>query len=34
MEVAYRPGPRMAFSESGRMLALAPFKVVMRGDHD
>jgi hypothetical protein len=30
-EVAYGPGPRMAFSEYGRMLAFAPFKVVIRG---
>jgi hypothetical protein len=30
-EVAYGPGPRMAFSEYGRMLAYAPFKVVIRG---
>ena len=29
-EVAYGPGPRMAFSEYGRMLAFAPFKVVIR----
>ena len=29
--MAYGPGPRMAFSEYGRMLAFAPFKVAIRG---
>ncbi len=29
--MAYGPEPRMAFSEYGRMLAFAPFKVAIRG---